>query len=127
MKPTTDSQVTEDTIPFSQTYSATVFQSDDISNGFTNDNFVDNEVADASEDDDNESFLSEDEESSAASVDLNCDDDVSTEPIDQIPKSGRMTKTIEDYGLKNDIFSESDSKKWKVKEQKLVDRFKNGC
>ena len=79
-----------------------------------------------SEDDDDEAFLLQDEESSAASVDLNCDDDISIEPIDDIPESGRRTKTIEDYGLENDIFTKSDLKEWKIKEQKLVDMFKNG-
>ena len=34
-------------------------------------------------------------------------------------------KTIEDYDLELDLFSESDLKEWKLKEEKLVDRFKS--
>ena len=103
-QPNTDSQVTGDTILFSQSYAIIVLQYDGETNAFTNDNFVDKEVADTSDaSDDDESFLSEDDESSAASVDLSCDEDVSAEPIYEIPESGRMTKKMEDYDLENII------------------------
>ena len=50
------------------------------------------------------------EEISIGSVDLGCDDDVDVEVIDDVPESRRMMKTIEDYDLELDLFSESDLK-----------------
>ena len=62
-----DSQVTDHAIPFLQSYSATVFQYDELTNGFTNDSLktpntiVNIDVEGVSEDDDEAAFLSQDE------------------------------------------------------------------
>ena len=79
-----------------------------------------------SSDDDDESSFEDYDEVSVGSVDLECDEDVDIEVTDDIPESGRMMKVMEDYDVEANLFSESDLKEWKLKEEKLVQRFKNG-
>ena len=78
------------------------------------------------EEDDDDSFGTDDGSISDNSAVLCCDDDVLVESISEMPDRERMAKAIEDYDLEGDLFDESDLVKWKEKEQKLVDRFKNG-
>ena len=82
----------------------------------------DNEVladGEKDDDDDDESFISDDESMSDVSADLRCDDDVDVEEIHEIPESGRMAKTIEDYDLTDELFDESGLVQWKGKEKKV--------
>ena len=82
---------------------------------------------DFSSDDDDEAFSEDDDdEVSVGSVDWDCDEDIEVEKIDDIPESGRMMEVMEDYDVELDLFSESYLKEWKLKEEKLVQRFKNG-
>ena len=78
------------------------------------------------EEDDDESFATNDGSISDTSAVLDCDDDVPFESIIEIQDRERIAKVIDDYELEGELFDESDLAKWKEKEEKLVERFKNG-
>ena len=119
-------QVSDECLPFSQSDSANLLRCEGFMKGDDNEGLRqsqtigDVDLGGQTEDDDNEVYRSEDDFFSVASVDSKCDKDVAVEEIEDIPESGRMTKTIKGY---DKIFNESDLKDWKLKEKRLVDRF----
>ena len=95
----------ESNLPFSQSNTAIEFESYWQPANSNRKFFSTVEDAHFSSDNDEDQFFSNDnEEVSVGSVDLDCDDDVDVEVIDDIPESGRIMKTIEDYDLQVDFF-----------------------